>query len=231
MEIAAGGRMRGAVCFESGLGVVEATMLSFALLQHRCAAGLRGTLLTSRRQGGRLHNEGFQMRSDNQVLRLTSYVEVMALFVMLIGACTTPQDRKQEQQAAAASAAAAALQLQQAQQAAEKARLRSQPDLFLQTSNLTYYDKGIINDYRQLTGVTVLNKSKYPVNNLQGEVDWIGSNGAKAGSVPFTLSGSIPAGDTKTFSSAAGTLSNGTLETSASRAAIRFTHVDVVESP
>jgi len=111
----------------------------------------------------------------------------------------------------------------------EKERVVATPSQFLESSELEYFDKGIINDYRQLTSARVLNKSRFALRDIQGEVDWIDDNGQKVGSVPFFLKGSIPAGDTKHFTKEGGTLINGTLETSANRAKIRFTSVKLVE--
>lgn len=129
---------------------------------------------------------------------------------------------------------AAALKLREKQEAEKQAQARSQllaqPDQYLESSDFTYYDKGIINDYRQLVGVRVLNKSKYPVTDLQGEVDWIDTDGQKVGSVPFTLKGSIAAGATVSFSEQDHTLSNGTLQASAKRARLRFTSIRIAEA-
>ena len=115
-----------------------------------------------------------------------------------------------------------------AREAEEKAHVQRAPDDFLETSDLGYYDEGIINDYRTLRTVTVLNKSRLSLNNLRGEVDWYSATGAKFGSVPFSVSGSIPAGDTKVFSTTSGTLTNGTIRGAAKFARVRFTHVEVV---
>ncbi len=140
------------------------------------------------------------------------------------------QDEQQRQQ----DAVAAALKLRETQEAEKQARERTQlltqPDQYLESSDFTYYDKGIINDYRQLVGVRVLNKSKYPVADLQGEVDWVDDDGQKVGSVPFTLRGSIAAGATVRFSEQDKTLSNGTLQASAKRARLRFTSLRIAEA-
>jgi hypothetical protein len=100
---------------------------------------------------------------------------------------------------------------------------------YLVTSDFGYHDEGIINDYRQLAAVTVLNRSKYPVNNISGNVEWIDGSGTIAGSMPFSLGGSIVAGDQRRFTQADGSLRNGTIRSSATRARIVFTHVDIVE--
>lgn len=102
----------------------------------------------------------------------------------------------------------------------------------LETSGLQYYDKGIINDYRQLTGITVLNKARYcAVRSAEGDVTWLDDQGRRYGSTPFTLRRSIPAGGTQRFSTADQTMTSGTLECSGRRAQISFTRVDVVQPP
>lgn len=111
----------------------------------------------------------------------------------------------------------------------ERASLMANPNAFLDTSDLVNYDKGIINDYRQLTSVTVLNRSHFPVQNMSGDVEWVNESGARVASMPFTLKGSIAAGDTKRFSQAEGTLSNGTVQSSARKLRVKFTHIDIVE--
>ncbi|RKH40721.1 hypothetical protein [Corallococcus sicarius] len=44
------------------------------------------------------------------------------------------------------------------------------PGRFLETSDLACCDKGIINDYRQLIGVTVTNRAAVPVRLSQGRI-------------------------------------------------------------
>jgi uncharacterized membrane protein len=122
-------------------------------------------------------------------------------------------------------------QQRQEQEAArvEQERRDVRAGKYLVTSNLEFFDKGIINDYRQVVGVTVMNRSKYAVTNMSGNVEWIDDSGAATGSVPFSFGGSLPAGDTRRFSQSDGSLRNGTLQTSAKRARIVFTRVDIVE--
>ena len=141
------------------------------------------------------------------------------------------EDRQRQELATATRAAEVARtqELMRVQQ--EKQRLVTSPSLFLETSEPGYFDKGIINDYRQLIAVSVLNKSKYPVKNIRGDVDWVNDDGASVGSMPFSLKGSIPAGDTKRFTESAGTLANGTIQSSAKRARINITHIEIIEAP
>jgi len=113
--------------------------------------------------------------------------------------------------------------------AQERAALLANPNSYLKTSDFINYDKGIINDYRQLVGVTVLNRSHFAVWNMSGDVEWVNDSGARVASMPFTLKGSIAAGDTKKFSQTDGTFTNGTVQSSARRVHLNFTHVDIVE--
>jgi hypothetical protein len=141
--------------------------------------------------------------------------------------------RAREETAAliAVQAAAQARAEESSRKEREKASIRQDPSRYLESSDLEYFDKGILNDYRQLTRISILNKSNYALRNIAGEVDWVNGEGEKVGSVPFTVKGSIPAGDTKRFSKDAHTLQNGTLQTSAKRARIRFTQAEIVEVP
>jgi len=114
----------------------------------------------------------------------------------------------------------------------ECARMQSNPATLLETSGMQFYDEGIINDYRQLTAVTVLNRSRYcAMRSARGDVVWYDALGNKLGSSPITLSRSIPAGGTGTFSMADGTLTSGTIQGSGAKAQILFTQVDVVMPP
>lgn len=125
-------------------------------------------------------------------------------------------------QAAAVSAVQQVQNAQQQKKAAERSALISTPGSFLEVSGVQNHDKGIINAYCQLVGVTILNKSHYAVRDLAGEVTWINAQGAALGSIPFTLGGSIPAGGTQTFSTATGTLTSGTLQGKGASAVLKF---------
>jgi hypothetical protein len=114
--------------------------------------------------------------------------------------------------------------------AREKAALRADPTRFLKTSDLGFFDKGIINSYRQLSKVTVLNTSKFSVTGIGGEVAWTDGQGNRIGSTTFSLAGALPAGDQKTFTTAEGTLQSGTLQGAAKSATVRFTAIKIVEA-
>ncbi len=132
--------------------------------------------------------------------------------------------RKEMEDAAAAKAKAEA----DAKEAAKK-DLAANPDKYLDERDLGYFDKGIINDYRQLNKLTVDNKSQFKVADLKGNVEWQTANGDPVGSSPFTLKGTIKAGDSVTFSTDSGTLAAGTIEGAASKAKITFTHAKVID--
>jgi hypothetical protein len=173
------------------------------------------------------------------------FVPCAAVSLALAG-CNDKLEQQQHDQAiaaAAASAAAAAAAAQaekdktaavataatKAQAATElRADVQQHPGKYLQVSNLQDKDKGIINSYRQLTGMTVLNTSKFALNNLSGSVNWLDDNGASTGTTPFTLSGSIPAGATVTFSTAAGTMTSGTLQSKATKQQVTFAPATIV---
>jgi hypothetical protein len=122
-------------------------------------------------------------------------------------------------------------QLREQAVADAKAALRTDPTRFLKARDVGVYDKGIINGYRQLVRVSLLNASAFPVADIRGDVDWIDGTGSRIGSTTFTLTGSIPAGETKGFSTADGSLQSSTLEGNAAAQSVRVTSVTIVEPP
>ena len=123
----------------------------------------------------------------------------------------------------------AATQIVQNARAEAEAQVLAAPSRYLQASDLKYYDQGIINDYRQVVQLSVLNRSTLAVQNLAGQVDWYDKSARLVGSIPLSLKGSIAAGATQIFSTQSGTLENGTIKTNATNARIRFTQVATVE--
>jgi hypothetical protein len=107
-------------------------------------------------------------------------------------------------------------------------QLAVNPDPLLEESDVEYHDKGIVNDYRQLAAVSVLNKAHVAVRNMEGTVEWLTDDGRMVGSTPFTLKGFFPAGGTKRFTTADGTLTAGTIQGAASKARLTFTRADPV---
>jgi hypothetical protein len=106
--------------------------------------------------------------------------------------------------------------------------LKSNPGKFLRIANHEVRDKGIVNDYRQLSSLTIENQSKHAVKAIRGTVEWIDASGNVAGSTSFSIDGTITAGDTKTFERGRGLVS-GTIQ-SDGQAKIRFDSLEVVSS-
>jgi hypothetical protein len=140
------------------------------------------------------------------------------------------QEQKTRAQSAHEQAVAAAHEAQTNETARAKAALHSDPTRFLKTSDLGFFDKGIINSYRQLSKLSVLNTSKFSVTGMRGQVDWTDAQGKLIGSTAISLAGALPAGDVKTFSTQDSTLQSGTLQGVATNAAVHFSSVDIVEA-
>jgi hypothetical protein len=159
----------------------------------------------------------------------------MIAFVLVTAACDNTPTSGPLSPGALASAkvqddAVQAAKIAEAQEKAqEKAQVVANPTAFLETSNEAIFDKGIINTYRQLSKVTVLNKSHFALRNIQGSVDWLDESGNTLGSTAVTLAGSIPAGDTKSFSTEDHSMSSTTLQGKAAKYLLKFTHVDIID--
>ena len=111
----------------------------------------------------------------------------------------------------------------------DRRQLVTNPEPLLEESNLEIFDKGLVNNYRELLSVDVLNKSHVAVRNLSGTIQWMDANGATFGWTPFWIKGSIVAGDTKRFAKEGGTLlTGGTIQGSAVAAVLVFTHAEPV---
>ena len=106
--------------------------------------------------------------------------------------------------------------------------LKSNPGKYLRVANHEVHDKGIVNDYRQLSSLTIENQSKHAVKSIRGTVEWVDASGNVSGSTSFSIDGTITAGDTKTFERGRG-LTSGTLQ-SDGKARIRFDSLEVVSS-
>ena len=164
----------------------------------------------------------------------------LTLIVALLAGCTSEAEKRAQAEQAAAlvrtQAELAALKAKEA--AAEEARARrekakqdllSNPTAWFEATNVEFFDKGIINTYRELVRVSLMNKSHFAVRDIRGTVQWLSENGDQIASVDFSVPGSIPAGDTKTFSKANGTLSSTTIQTDAKNYRITVTKVVLVE--
>lgn len=111
----------------------------------------------------------------------------------------------------------------------EKARLQSQPSTFVTASDLTYFDKGIVNDYREVVEARLTNKSRFDVSAVSGRVDWLDESGQLVGSSPVRFTGHVPAGQTVLFSKEQGTLTSGTIQGAGSKARVEITELIVSE--
>jgi hypothetical protein len=123
----------------------------------------------------------------------------------------------------------AAQQAEAQKKAQEKAQISANPASVLETSGVEVFNKGIINPYRQLTKLTVLNKGHFALRNVQGSVEWFDPSGNTLGSTSFSLTGSIPAGDTKRYSTEDQTMSSSTLQGKGEKYRLKFTHVDIID--
>lgn len=105
---------------------------------------------------------------------------------------------------------------------AERESVLADPTPVLETSGFRLFDKGILNSYRQLASVTVLNRTRYSLRGLSGQVEWLSERGKFLGATPFTLAGSLSAGATRTYTTNARTLDSGTIQSSANTVRLKF---------
>jgi hypothetical protein len=96
-------------------------------------------------------------------------------------------------------------------------------------SDPRYFDKGIVNQYRQVVQLTLVNKSQFAVTGVSGSVTWIDESGAATGTVPFSATGVVPPGGVLTVSKSSGTLSSGVLQTKAKTARVTVGRAEVVQ--
>ena len=159
--------------------------------------------------------------ASSAAAKVQAAAELQAIAAAASSAAAAQSDKDK---ATAAAAAAAKVQA-----AAElRADVQQHPDKYLTVSNEQPFDKGIINSYRQLATMTVLNRSQFALANLSGSVNWLDATGSSAGTTPFSLSGSIPAGATVTFSTGDGTMTSGTLQAKANGVRITFAPATIV---
>ena len=109
----------------------------------------------------------------------------------------------------------------------ERLNVISNPSMYLDTGGFDFDNDA--SDYEQLLAVTVWNKSPFAVHGLEGDVNWFDDEGRRLGSSRFALTGSVPGHGSRTFSTADGSMTSGTLSGGALTVAIAFTHVNVDE--
>jgi len=165
---------------------------------------------------------------------------VLLAVVLWSSACDTEAKRraaeaqKQAEERAIALQAEAAAEARIKQEKAEaearrKQEVVSNPNAFLATSDLAYFDKGILNSYRQLMKVSVTNRAPYALTGLSGEVEWISDVGEVREKTMFSMRGSISPGDTKSFGTQDGSLNTGTTDSHAHKARVVFKQVKLVD--
>jgi len=119
---------------------------------------------------------------------------------------------------------------QETARAEERMNLLTNPNLYLPTSDREYEgeDGGEV-DHR-LTSMIVRNTSHFAVGDLAGDVVWYGEQDQRLGSTPFSLVGSIPAGEARRFSTADATMQSGKLHGVAGAVQVVFAQVKLVEA-
>jgi len=138
---------------------------------------------------------------------------------------------RQQQDALAQQAEQIKIDLAEQQKAKEqeaRAQIQNSPNSVLKVTDYAIFDKGIINSYRQISQMTVVNKSTYSLTEIKGEIAWQRDDGSVAGKIPFVINKPIPAGDSKTFSTSDGSLENNTLQTVAKKPVFRFTSARIL---
>jgi hypothetical protein len=149
------------------------------------------------------NNEKAQQEHDQAI------AAVAASSAAVAAAAAQAEKDKASATAAASQAAVQAAALQAQKDVATKAKaaadlradVQQNPSKYLQVSAPQAGTHGILNKTSELGALTVLNASPFALTGLHGTATW--SDGS---TTPFTLSGSIPAGATVTFTTANGTL-------------------------
>lgn len=107
-------------------------------------------------------------------------------------------------------------------------QFQANPDAWLVDSSPSYYDRGIVRDYRQLVGLNILNRSQYCVAwDIRGTVEWFDSGGGSLGTTNFSVNGVVTGGSSTRFTTEAGTLTSGTLMGESSTVKVSFTSAQV----
>jgi hypothetical protein len=109
----------------------------------------------------------------------------------------------------------------------ERLNVISNPSMYLDTGNFAFDDEA--SDFEKLLAMSVTNKAHFAVHGLEGDVLWLDDDGRRLGSSRFALTGSVPAFGSKTFSTADGTMTSGSLRGGALKVTITFTHVEIGE--
>ena len=165
-------------------------------------------------------------------MRLSSNLAIVLLALLPVAlGCKSEAQQVADQEALVRKAEENLKREAALKEAALKRQIRSTPGAFLEATDLGAFDKGVLNSYRQLTKVTVKNKTRYALDGIKGEVEWLDDQGVVREKTLVRLKRSIPAGDTKVFSTGDGSMDSGTTESHAHKYVLKFTSASVIESP
>ena len=90
---------------------------------------------------------------------------------------------------------------------AELRDLKANPGKYIGMDNWTMYDKGIINDYTQVTAAKLRNSSAFDVVDIEGEFEYRSRSGAVLATVPIKFRGEVRAGEVANLGASARTIS------------------------
>lgn len=160
----------------------------------------------------------------------TKQAEERALATTKLAEEQTLAAKKQQDELALLQQAEERLQAEKAlKEARLKARILSSPNEFLQVGDLAAIDNGIFSSDRQLTKMTVTNRTAYPLTGFSGEVHWMSDKNEVREITLFKLGGSLSPGDTKTFTTGDGSLDTGTTVSHAHKYEVSFKQVKFLE--
>ncbi len=112
-------------------------------------------------------------------------------------------------------------------------KVEAHPNNYLKGEIYEVYNKGIINDYCQLTSLRVINNSPFQLKDVSGRVEWFDENDNFLGSTSFSIAYTIAAeknlfgGCFSVYSTKGRSLTSGTLQGKAKRAKIVFTNASI----
>jgi len=148
------------------------------------------------------------------------------LFALVAGALLTSGCQSEAERAAKAAAAQAAAERTLFDQ--RRNEVLAKPGAFLTYESPEMFDKGIINSYRQLIAVTIVNSAAVTVSVEKARVVWLTEQGEEVGSSPLTfIGGTLAPGMRKRFSTSDSSLTSGTIQGEAKKVRLEFTGVQV----
>jgi hypothetical protein len=163
---------------------------------------------------------------------------VGVLLALALGACQSKQEQQKmmadayaQGEAKAKADAEAAARAKAERLAKERANFLANPSQFLTASADGTEGAGFLWADTNLASVTVFNKSRFPAANISGMTDWLNGSGGLVSSTPFSLSGSVPPGQSETFTTAAGTLRSNRSSGRAAQVRLKVTSVTTIDLP